>query len=109
MKEDWLPANEQNLWDFFLDNIIEINNSDKMKNKVVKNFVTEAIVRIFDQAHTNNKLHKADHFIFWVNSKSISINNLKIDCWILFFIYIGATFTKRQGTNDIERISQYDE
>lgn len=61
-----MPENHQNLWDFFLDNIIEISKSDKMKNKVVKNFVSEAIVRIFDQAHTNNKIHKADHFIFWV-------------------------------------------
>lgn len=87
MKEDWLPANQQNLWDFFLDNIIEISKSDKMNNKVVKNFVTEAIVRIFDQAHTNNKLHKADHYIFWVKSKSISIYSLKMFSRIFFYLH----------------------
>lgn len=68
LKENWSPTDQQNLWDLFLDNIIEINKSDKMENKVVKNFTIEVIKRIFDQAHTKKKLHKADHYIFWVRS-----------------------------------------
>lgn len=38
-----------------------------MKKETIRNFMNETMERAFQEAHDNKALHKAEHYIYWVN------------------------------------------
>jgi len=68
LTEKLSPINKQNLWDLFLDNVIEIHSSHKSDKdgQVNKDSVKNMIHQTFNEAYTTNFMKKPEHFIFWV-------------------------------------------
>jgi len=66
LKENLLPKNKHNLWNFYIDHVIEIRKSYRMKKETIRNFMNETMERAFQEAHDNKALRKAEHYIYWV-------------------------------------------
>jgi len=60
------PGNQQNLWDLFLDNIIDIYTSIDQGDKVNKDYINETIDQTFTKAYSTDTMKQPRHFIFWV-------------------------------------------
>lgn len=68
MKENLPLKNKHNLWNFYIDHVIEIRKSYRMKKETIRNFMNETMERAFQEAHDNKALRKAEHYIYWVRN-----------------------------------------
>ncbi|VVC46147.1 Tetratricopeptide-like helical domain,HAT (Half-A-TPR) repeat [Cinara cedri] len=57
----------QRLWNLFLDEMMNINDSPRVNNTIIKDYVNNKIEQIFYRACSENKIRKPDYFIFWAN------------------------------------------
>jgi len=67
LKENLPPKNKHKLWNFYIDHIIEIRKSYRMKKETIRNFMNETMERAFQEAHDNKALLNPEHYIYWVN------------------------------------------
>ena len=66
LKENLPLKNKHKLWNFYIDHIIEIRKSYRMKKETIRNFMNDTMERAFQEAHDNKALLKAEHYIYWV-------------------------------------------
>lgn len=71
LAQDLSPNSKQNLWNMFLDNMIDIHNSIDNDDEVSENYINKSIDRIFAQAYSINFMKQPRHFIFWVRQNLI--------------------------------------
>ncbi|VVC35172.1 Hypothetical protein CINCED_3A024145 [Cinara cedri] len=83
LKENLPPANKHNLWNFYIDHVIEIRKSYRMKKETIRNFMNETMERAFQEAHDNKALRKAEHYIYWAN-------NTNKDCHMILIEAVGV-------------------
>lgn len=38
-----------------------------MENETIQRFVNEAMEKVFQEAYDSGVLHKAEHYVYWVN------------------------------------------
>ncbi|KAF0763452.1 U3 small nucleolar RNA-associated protein 6 [Aphis craccivora] len=77
LKENLPLENKHKLWTFYIDHIIEIRKSYRMKKETIRNFMNETMERAFQEAHENKALCKAEYYIYWTE-------NTNKDChWIM--------------------------
>lgn len=69
LTENLSPISQQNLWDLFLDNIIDIHSSIDKGDKVNKDYINKSIDRTFGLAYSTNIMRQPGHFIFWVRRR----------------------------------------
>jgi len=67
LKENLPLTNKHKLWIYYIDHIIEIRKSYRMKKETIRNFMNETMERAFQKAHDNKALLKPEHYIYWVN------------------------------------------
>lgn len=66
LKENLPLKNKHKLWNFYIDHVIEIRKSYRMKKETIRNFMNETMERAFQEAFDNKALRKPEHFIYWV-------------------------------------------
>ncbi|XP_015367522.1 PREDICTED: U3 small nucleolar RNA-associated protein 6 homolog [Diuraphis noxia] len=74
------PENQQNLWDLFLDTIIDIYSSLDQDYKDNNVFVNKIIDVTFDKAFSINTMKQPRHFTFWAerrNNKAATVAILR--------------------------------
>ncbi|VVC33441.1 Hypothetical protein CINCED_3A016359 [Cinara cedri] len=83
LKENLPPENKHNLWNFYVDHVIEIRNSYRMKKESIRNFMDETMEGAFQEAHDNKALYKAEHYIYWAM-------NTNKDCHMILIEAVGV-------------------
>ncbi|XP_025203220.1 LOW QUALITY PROTEIN: uncharacterized protein LOC112600250 [Melanaphis sacchari] len=94
----YLPLkNKNNLWNFYIDHIIEIRKSYLMKNEAIRNFINKTMERVFLEAHYDKALHKAEHYIYWAENviedrrrilkKAVQVIKDNVEHWIHLISY----------------------
>jgi len=68
LKENLPLENKHKLWNFYIDHVIEIRKSYRMKKETIRNFMNETMERAFQEAHDNRALCKAEQYIYWVDT-----------------------------------------
>ncbi|XP_026817863.1 U3 small nucleolar RNA-associated protein 6 homolog [Rhopalosiphum maidis] len=68
LKENLPLENKHKLWNFYIDHIIEIRKSYRMKKETIRNFMNETMERAFQEAHDNRALCKAEYYIYWTEN-----------------------------------------
>lgn len=67
LKDNLPPKKRYKLWIFFIDHVIEIWKVYGMENETIQRFVNEVMEKVFQEAYDNGVLHKAEHYVYWVN------------------------------------------
>ncbi|XP_001942643.1 uncharacterized protein LOC100167656 [Acyrthosiphon pisum] len=68
LKENLPLQNKHKLWNFYIDHVIEIRKSYRMKKETIRNFMNETMERAFQEAHDNKALCKAEQYIYWADN-----------------------------------------
>jgi len=71
LTESLLPNRKQNLWDLFLDDILDIYSSIDKDDEVSKEYLNKSIDRTFALAFSTNSMKHPRHFLFWVRRNLI--------------------------------------
>ncbi|XP_016658034.1 U3 small nucleolar RNA-associated protein 6 homolog isoform X2 [Acyrthosiphon pisum] len=97
LKENLPLKNKHKLWDFYIDHIIEIRKSYRMKKEIIRNFMNETMERAFEEAHDNKALHKSEHYIYWAKNtnidsprilkKGVEVIEDSVELWITLLLY----------------------
>jgi len=91
LKENLPLKNKHKLWNFYIDHIIEIRKSYRMKKETIRNCMNETMERAFQEAHNNKALLKAEYYIYWVYfHKLLLLNNNNINNNLLIYFYLGS-------------------
>jgi len=73
LKENLPLKNKHKLWNFYIDHVIEIRRSYRMKKETIRNFMNETMERAFQEAHDNKALLKAEYYTYWVRFHKLKI------------------------------------
>ncbi|XP_060856851.1 U3 small nucleolar RNA-associated protein 6 homolog isoform X2 [Metopolophium dirhodum] len=97
LKENLPLKNKHKLWNFYIDHIIEIRKSYRMKKETIRNFMNETMERAFQEAHNNKALHKSEHYIYWAKNTNIECHSVlrkgveviedSVELWITLISY----------------------
>ncbi|KAL5237589.1 hypothetical protein ACI65C_004999 [Semiaphis heraclei] len=68
LKENLPLKNKHKLWNFYIDHIIEIRKSYRMKKETIRSFMNETMERAFQEAHNNKAIYKSQHYIYWTKN-----------------------------------------
>ncbi|XP_022174977.1 uncharacterized protein LOC111036958 isoform X2 [Myzus persicae] len=68
LKENLPLQNKHKLWNFYIEHVIEIRKSYRMKKETIKNFMNETMERAFQEAHDNKALYKPEQYIYWAEN-----------------------------------------
>ncbi|CAI6357406.1 unnamed protein product [Macrosiphum euphorbiae] len=92
LKENLPLQNKHKLWNFYIDHVIEIRKSYRMKKETIRNFMNETMERAFQEAHDNKALCKAGQYIYWANNtiqdydkimrNAVEVIKDDVDIWI---------------------------
>ncbi|XP_022173261.1 U3 small nucleolar RNA-associated protein 6 homolog isoform X2 [Myzus persicae] len=97
LKENLPLNNKHKLWNFYIDHIIEIRKSYRMKKETIRNFMNETMERAFQEAHDNKALLKAEYYIYWAENtnkdchrilrKAVEVIEDSVELWINLISY----------------------
>ncbi|XP_060857109.1 U3 small nucleolar RNA-associated protein 6 homolog isoform X1 [Metopolophium dirhodum] len=97
LKENLPLKNKHKLWNFYIDHIIEIRKSYRMKKETIRNFMNDTMERAFQEAHDNKALIKAQHYIYWAENtnknchrilrKAVDVIQDSVELWITLISY----------------------
>ncbi|KAL5237260.1 hypothetical protein ACI65C_004670 [Semiaphis heraclei] len=97
LKENLPPKNKHKLWNFYIDHIIEIRKSYRMKKETIRNFMNETMERAFKKAHNNKALLKPEHYIYWAKNTNIDCRRIlrkaveviedSVELWVYLISY----------------------
>ncbi|XP_027843595.2 U3 small nucleolar RNA-associated protein 6 homolog [Aphis gossypii] len=97
LKENLPLKNKLKLWTFYIDHIIEIRKSYRMKKETIRNFMNETMERAFQEAHENKALCKAEYYIYWTENtnkdchrimkESVKVIKDSVDLWYNLISY----------------------
>jgi len=66
LTESLSPKSKQNLWDLFLDDILDIYSLIDSDDQVTQDFMNKSVDRTFALAYSTNSMKQPRHFLFWV-------------------------------------------
>ncbi|XP_003244176.2 uncharacterized protein LOC100568528 isoform X1 [Acyrthosiphon pisum] len=97
LKENLPLKNKHKLWNFYIDHIIEIRKSYRMKKETIRNFMNDTMERAFQEVHDNKALLKAEHYICWAENtntnchrilrKAVEVIEDGVELWITLISY----------------------
>ncbi|XP_060857382.1 uncharacterized protein LOC132934957 [Metopolophium dirhodum] len=97
LKENLPLENKHKLWNFYIDHVIEIRKSYRMKKETIRNFMNETMERAFQEAHDNKALYKAEQYIYWADNtiqdydkimrKAVEVIKDDLELWINLISY----------------------
>ncbi|XP_015372258.1 PREDICTED: uncharacterized protein LOC107167629 [Diuraphis noxia] len=97
LKENLPLQNKHKLWNFYIDHVIEIRKSYRMKKETIRNFMNETMERAFQEAHDNRALCKAEQYIYWADntikdydkimSKAVEVIEDNVELWVNLISY----------------------
>ncbi|XP_060844936.1 U3 small nucleolar RNA-associated protein 6 homolog [Rhopalosiphum padi] len=97
LKENLPLKNKHKLWNFYIDHVIEIRKSYRMKKETIRNFMNETMERTFQEAHNNKALRKSEHYIYWAKNtnkdghrilrKAVEVIEDSVELWIHLISY----------------------
>ncbi|XP_025423608.1 uncharacterized protein LOC112692978 [Sipha flava] len=67
LEKNLFPDNQQILWNYFLDMIIEISDDSNMQDKTINDFMMKTINDTFHLAFKNKTMILSKYFIFWAD------------------------------------------
>ncbi|KAL4103959.1 hypothetical protein QTP88_019276 [Uroleucon formosanum] len=92
LKENLPLQNKHKLWNFYIDHVIEIRKSYRMKKETIRNFMNETMERAFQEAHDNKALCKAEQYIYWADNaikdydiimrKAVAVIKDNVELWV---------------------------
>ncbi|XP_060869408.1 U3 small nucleolar RNA-associated protein 6 homolog [Metopolophium dirhodum] len=99
LTESLSPKSKQNLWDLFLDDILDIYSLIDSDDQVTQDFMKKSIDRTFALAYSTNSMKQPRHFLFWVERnnggdaevailrRGLNISNDNFEMWTKLFEY----------------------
>uniref|UniRef100_A0A2H8TXJ3 U3 small nucleolar RNA-associated protein 6 n=1 Tax=Melanaphis sacchari TaxID=742174 RepID=A0A2H8TXJ3_9HEMI len=97
LKENLPLKNKHKLWNFYIDHVIEIRKSYRMKKETIRNFMNETMERAFQEAHDNKALLNAEYYIYWAKNtnkdchrilrKAVEVIHDSVELWINLISY----------------------